>query len=84
MAVTSGNYRKGVLSSWGFQQVCDEPGGILTVEGRDGFRAVASKLELKAKNKMRYKETFSKYARKQNLWRLWYLVPPLLSSTARG
>ncbi len=62
-------------NSLGSQSVRVIPDGILTVEGRDGFRAVAVELELKAKNKMRYKETFSKYARKQNLWRVWYLVP---------
>jgi hypothetical protein len=49
------------------------PDGIMAIS-KGGHEAVAVEVELTAKSQSRYRQTFANYARKEELWALWYVV----------
>ena len=50
------------------------PDSLFTINQEDEIKAVALELELSLKSKARYKQIFSKYKRKRNIWFVWYVV----------
>jgi hypothetical protein len=49
------------------------PDGLMAI-AKDHKEAIAIEVELTAKNQSRYRDTFASYARKEELYMLWYVV----------